>query len=217
MIIRAIILLLLCMNLGVAAWWTWHREPIVAALPRNEPGVSSIQLLGEAGAPPMVAAVAPVASAVLPAPAQVCVSLGPFSTPAALRQAMTSLTPYAGTIQYREVIATELRGYRVFLPPAADGGGALELARELTARGVRDYYVVTAGEQANTVSLGSYRDLDNAEKRRDQIAALGFNAVLEPRTEQVRQWWIDLSVARDFRWQDVLGEIALTVQDVACR
>ena len=51
----------------------------------------------------------------------------------------------------------------------------------------------------------------------DQIAALGFNAVLEPRTEQVRQWWIDLSVARDFRWQDVLGEIALTVQDVACR
>jgi len=217
MIIRAILLLLVCTNLGVAAWWLWHRDAIAVPLPGSEAGVASIQLLGEVGAPPVPMVPVTVASPTAQISAPACISLGPFGTPAALRQAMTTLTPHAGSIQYREVIATELRGYRVFMPPAADGSGALEVARALTARGVRDYYVVTAGEQANTVSLGIFRDMENAEKRREQLAGLGFNAVLEPRTEQVRQWWIDLSVAADFRWQSVLGEIALTVQDVACR
>lgn len=215
MIIRAILLLLVCMNLGVGLWWLRHREAPVLPLARSEAGVGSIQLLSEVDSPPVAIADPVVAPDV--ATASMCISLGPFSTPASLRQAMDVLTPHASTIQYREVVATELRGYRVFMAPAADGNGALQTARALTARGVRDYYVVTAGDQQNTISLGIFRDMENAEKRREQLAALGFNAALEPRTEQLRQWWIDLAVAKDFRWQSVLGETALTVQNVACQ
>ena len=166
MITRAIIVLLVCMNLGVAAWWYWHRDPLTTPLPRNEAGVASIPLLGEVKSLPKVTAVESIAAPRIIATA--CISLGPFSTPAALRQAMTELTTHASAIQYREVIATELRGYRVFMPPATDGSGALEMARALSQRGVRDYYIVTVGEQANTVSLGIYRDLENATKRREQ-------------------------------------------------
>src|SRR5690606_12837132 len=80
---------------------------------------------------------------------------------------------------------------------------ALATARQLAARGVRDYYVVTAGEQENTVSLGLFRELANAEKRRDDLQAQGFRAQLEPRTEQASQWWIDLVSEPGLDWAAV--------------
>ena len=104
---------------------------------------------------------------------------------------MAALTPGVARIQYREVAATQLRGYRVYLPASGSREAALAAARQLAARGVRDYYVVTAGDQENTVSLGLFRDLANAEKRRDELSAQGFAAVLEPRTEDAAQWWIE--------------------------
>jgi hypothetical protein len=119
---------------------------------------------------------------------------------------MNALSPLAARIQYREVPATEVRGYRVFLSAAASREDALAAARQLAARGVRDYYVVTAGDQENTVSLGLFNELANAEKRREEIAAQGFNARLEPRTEQATQWWIDLVSEPGLDWSAALGE-----------
>jgi hypothetical protein len=97
-----------------------------------------------------------------------------------------------------------LHGYRVYLPAAADREQALATARSLSARGIADYYVVTAGDQVNTVSLGIFRELENATKRRDSVAVLGFNAVVEPRTEPEKQWWIDLAAVAGFDWRTVL-------------
>ncbi|MEO7251453.1 MAG: SPOR domain-containing protein, partial [Arenimonas sp.] len=120
--------------------------------------------------------------------ASVCLSLGPFATAVELRRAMNLLMPKVERIQFREVAATALRGYRVFLPAAGSRAQALESARTLSMRGIADYYVVTAGDQQNTVSLGIFRTLENASKRRDTVAALGFNPNLEARTEAVPQW-----------------------------
>ncbi|WP_188310304.1 SPOR domain-containing protein [Arenimonas fontis] len=204
MILRGLVVLLACMNLAVALWWWLHTPPPPAA-PPLPPGVGSLVLLGEAEAPPS-ADQAELASVPLPLPeAPVCLSIGPFGTPAQLRAAMSALTPWVARIQYREVLAGSLRGYRVYLPAAASREEALASARELAARGVRDYYVVTAGDQENTVSLGLFRDLGNAEARRDELLALGFPARLEPRTEQVPQWWIDLAAGPDLDWRAALG------------
>jgi hypothetical protein len=82
---------------------------------------------------------------------------------------------------------------------------------------VRDYYVVTAGDQENTVSLGLFRDLANAEKRRDELSAQGFTAVLEPRTEDAAQWWIDLAAEPGFDWTVLLPKARdLQARPVAC-
>src|SRR5205085_6028192 len=134
----------------------------------------------------------------------VCQSIGPFESTDALRRAMDALLLKVERIQYREVQAMALHGYRVFLPATPDRAQALEAARLLAARGIADYYVVTAGDQENTVSLGIFRELDNATKRRDSVAALGFNAVVEPRTEPVAQWWIDLAAAPAFDWHSAV-------------
>ena len=104
-----------------------------------------------------------------------------------------------------------------FLPASNNREEALAAARELAARGVRDYYVVTAGEQENTVSLGLFRDLGNAEARRDELAALGFQPVLEPRTSGASEWWIDLAAEPGFDWRTPLPRPAgIDARDVAC-
>jgi hypothetical protein len=146
-----------------------------------------------------------------------CLSIGPFATPAELRAAMAALTPGAARIQFREVEATQLRGYRVYLPASGSREAALDVARQLAARGVRDYYVVTAGDEENTVSLGLFRDLANAEKRRDELSAQGFAPVLEPRTEAAAQWWIDLAAEPGFDWRALLpGATGVDARPVAC-
>ena len=217
MIVRGLVVLLACMNLAVALWWALHVVPGVAPPPPLDPGVGGLVLLGEAEpAPPGDA----VALAGLPAPLPdqpVCLSLGPFTTPAQLRAAVNVLTPQVARIQFRELPATELRGYRVFLPAAGSREQALATARQLAARGVRDYYVVTAGDQENTVSLGLFRELANAEKRRDDLQAQGFRAQLEPRTEQASQWWIDLVAGPGLDWAALLGGAeGIEAREAAC-
>jgi hypothetical protein len=216
--LRAILLLLACMNLGVAAWWLSHRDPPAPVPPASAEGVPTLRLLSEVERLPARQAARELAEPPAPLSADArCLSLGPFETPAALREAMERLLPKVERIQFREVSTLALRGYRVFLPPAESREAAFAVARELAAAGVSDYYVVTAGPQRNTVSLGLYRDLDNANQRRDAVAALGYAPVLEPRTEPVSQWWIDLAAASAFDWRSVLRADGLRAEAAACR
>jgi hypothetical protein len=218
MLLRVLVVLLLCMNLAVAAWWALHDAPAPEPPPpATDPGVASLVLLSESPRPP------PAASAELstdpgPLPAgSACLSLGPFETAEALRGAMNLLLPRVDRIQYREVAATVLRGYQVSLPPAASRADALALARALAARGINDYYVVTAGEAENSVSLGIFKDLANATQRRDAVTALGFAPVMESRTSQEPQWWIDLAAPAGFDWRGLLPEAdALRAVDAPC-
>lgn len=217
MILRGLVVLLVCLNLGVGAWWLAQPAPAAAPPPPIGAGVGSLVLLGEAEAPP-TADEMDVGAAPVPMPAEPgCLTLGPFATPAELRAAMAALTPSVARIQFREVAATQLRGYRVYLPASGSREAALAAARQLAARGVRDYYVVTAGDQVNTVSLGLFRDLANAEKRRADLAAQGFAPVLEPRTDAGAQWWIDLAAEPGFDWQSQLPAAKdIQARPVAC-
>jgi hypothetical protein len=214
--LRAVLLLLACMNVGVGLWWALHSDPAWKPLPATEKGVTGLTLLREAEGSPLPAAAELDAA---PEPLEdmtQCLSLGPFETPADLRSAMGRPMPQVGRIQFRELPATVLRGYRVYLPAAADRAEALASARALAAKGLRDYYVVTAGDQQNTVSLGLFRDLDNARQRQAEAAALGYAAIVEPRTEAVPQWWVDIAAPADFDWTRVLPADSVRAQKVSC-
>ena len=45
--LRALLLLLACMNLGVAAWWLGHDPPAAPKVPSTEPGIPTLRLLAE--------------------------------------------------------------------------------------------------------------------------------------------------------------------------
>lgn len=226
---RVLLLLLLAGNIGVGAWLVLSPEPGTRQqLPDTDPGVPRLVLLAErerdvdarthADAP----ASAELASAPEPLsslPDMRCHTLGPFSTQAELRRVVDLLTPVAARIQFREGRQVATRGFWVFIPPLPTRSEALTVARELSGRGIRDYYVVTAGDQENTVSLGLFRDPENAERRRAEVAALGFAPQLRARSEEQVVWWVDMAEdpAAPVEWRSLVDpQVAEDAREVPC-
>ncbi|MBD8527944.1 SPOR domain-containing protein [Pseudomarimonas arenosa] len=217
MLPRILALILLAMNVGVAAWWLIRPLPPAPALPEaRDPETPSLTLLLEReaenagdegmGIPPMAVA-----------EPGVCYEIGPFLTQIDLRRVLRALTPAVNRIQFRQTNEVIRRGYRVFLPSTGDREQALALARRLSQSGVSDYYVVTAGEEQNTISLGLYREQSNASTRQAQIQALGFAAEIEPRQEELAKFWIDMEVAPGVDWRPRMGGYAgVAADEVDC-
>jgi hypothetical protein len=218
MLPRLLFLLLLAANIGVGAWVFVAPRPTGPALAATEPGVAPIVLLSEREAPAsaeLAAAPEPVAAAA----GDRCISIGPFPTQSDLRRAMNALTPSVKRIQFRESRVRQSRGWSVFLPAPATREQALSVARQLNGRGVRDFYVVTAGAQQNTISLGLFRDRNNAERRRAEIAALGFAPAISERTEDLPVYWLDYAIAAEspFNWRQRLPDLLdIEQREVAC-
>jgi len=220
MFARVLFLLLLAANLGFGAWLVLAPPVAVAQLPPTDPGIAVLTLLNERDG--ALADAAELARAPEPIGADRdlrCTTLGPFPTQSDLRRAMTALTPLTERIQFRESRALRSRGWWVYLPAFASRDAALSAARELSSKGVRDYYVVTAGDQENTISLGLFRDGDNAARRRDEVKALGLDVQLNERTEDTPEYWLDYAVspAQQFDWRDrVPDRLELSARDLPC-
>lgn len=202
---RLLLSLLICINIALAAWGAWRPGVGAPAGPAatTAPALALLSEVEELPGPPEYAEQPDAATPLASTP--VCLQLGPFQTPADLRRAAGVLQPHVGRVQPREARATQLRGYRVYLPALPSREEALSAARELASRGMRDYYVVTAGAEENTVSLGMFRELRNAEARREEVRALGFEPRLDPRTEEVSQWFVDIALAEGQDWREILG------------
>ncbi len=217
MFVRLLMLLLLAANIGVATWLVMAQRQPVPRLPLTDPGVPPLVLLAERDRS---------ARASAPAPGQrparrdtACTSLGPFDTQSDLRAAMNALTPVVERIQFREGARTQSYGHVVFLPAQASREAALAFARQLSSRGVRDYYVVSSGDQQNTISLGLFRDVANAERRRAELAALGFDARIAERTEARPEYFLDFAqgAARAVDWRALLPDSRnVTARTIPC-
>ncbi|MBU6199566.1 MAG: SPOR domain-containing protein [Xanthomonadaceae bacterium] len=218
---RILFLLLLALNIGVAAWLFFAPQPQARAFAPTDPGVAELTLLSERdrGGEASAAELASAPEAAADLRNETCVSIGPFPTQADMRAALNSLTPLVPRIQYRDAHTTETRGFWVFLSAQPSREKALALARALSNKGVRDYYVVTAGDQQNTISLGLFHEQVNAQKRLNEIAALGFAPQLIARTEDLPVYWIDFAEngKRPVDWRShVNPQLDLRQQSVTC-
>lgn len=194
---RLLLLVLLGANLALSAWLIW--APSRPPPPPSEAGTPALRLLSERQreAPPPAPeqpaaelASPPEPLAALP-PAR-CYTIGPIGSQAELRRVAELLSPLLADLQVRERLRTETRGHAVFLPAFPSRAEALAAARRLAEQGIRDYYVVTSGEQENTISLGLFRDPEAAERRSRQLEALGFSPLVRERVEQTRVYFLDL-------------------------
>ena len=207
MLIRALIVLLIALNLGAAAWWITRPAPTPVAPPLQAKGIARLQLLSERKPAPVLAAVPVLAAAptdalpteaaaavVAPAVAAQCFTLGPFVDAASANAASTKLASQATRQRARETAGRAANGYQVTLPPSADRAAAQALAQRIGAAGFEDFLVVASGEQANGIALGRYGSRDAAERRQSALQAAGFPAQLQALgNESTAQWWLDLA------------------------
>ena len=153
MIIRAAIVLLIVLNLGVAAWWMLHDAPPPATVAQPS-GVPRLQLLDESAqaagdgvparqAAPAAAAASPVAAGARPQACQ-----GPAG---------------AGT------------SWRVYLSGLASPEAAQAMAGRIGAAGFSDFLVMREGGD-NSIALGLFSTLDGAQRRVEALQAKGFPA-----------------------------------------
>jgi hypothetical protein len=219
---RILFLLLLAANIGVAAWIVLAPPDTTPAMPMADAGVAPLMLLSEREDAAGSANAAELSSApetLAQARDDRCLSIGAFPTQSDMRRALNTLTPHVKRIQFHETRAQQTRGFQVFLPAPSTREQALDVARQLYAKGVRDYYVVTAGDQQNTISLGLFKDRGNAQRRQAEISALGFGAAIAERTETLPAYWIDFALPREstLRWQDRLPDLLqIAEREIPC-
>jgi hypothetical protein len=235
MLLRLLFVLLIALNIAVGAWLLLGQNDAHAVF-ATDPGVPKLHLLSEL--PPPATTTAHAASVAIPAtvaaaaaaPASspaapsanalsyACMALGPFATQEDLRIARTALGPQVQRMRARQEQTTQSRGWWVHLPPSPNHAAALAQARQLGARGIQDYFVVNAGDNQNTVSLGLFKDPANARKRRDEIVAAGFPAQVSERTETVPEYWLDLIPAdsKHFDWRSRLHDPAIGSHSTGC-
>lgn len=178
MLLRALIVLLLVLNIGVGAWWATRDAPPPPAEPAQPAGVPRLQLLHEAprrASPPTPRPAAAEATA----PVQ-CLRFGPYASPAALRRAHARIQGRAIVVRVRELPGEAPEGWRVYMPPLPSAAAAEAQVVRMAAAGIEDLVVLREGEQANGIALGRYSTEATALRRRAALAAAGFQAQVAP-------------------------------------
>ena len=223
MILRALIVLLVVINFGVAAWWAARAPAAPTPVSEAPAGVPRLQLLHEAPRPTVPRAPAPGAIAALPTPVPAdvaptqCFSFGPYPTPAALRRAHQRVQPRALQARVREIAGGQASGWRVFAPPLPSRAEAQALAERMTAAGFDDLLVMADGSDANAIALGRYRNEDAARRRQASLQAAGFTAQVAPLGDVVVQGWIDVAAGPAFDSARIAQDIAAAqVQRLDC-
>jgi hypothetical protein len=223
MFLRLLFVLLTALNIAVGAWLLLGQPYAHGGYP-SDPGVTELRLLSEMpeaspSAPPAVTPPAIAAAAASPRNLSYsCLALGPFATPQDLRNARQALAGQAMRMRSRQEQASQTSSWWVYLPAAGSRAQALEVARQLAARHINDYFVVSSGDQPNTISLGLFRDPANARKRRDEIVAAGFPASMSERSESTPEYWLDLVVADggNFDWRSRVRATGIGSHSTGC-
>lgn len=209
---RPLLLFVLLLNLAFFAWMH-SRQPVQpVSLPAIEKNIDSLVLLQErdSGAEPEPQKQEDLFTQRNERPAQqdnpenrvvptvvnppACYTAGPFVTTREAAEVADKLKPLGIEVYQRVSEINELSAYWVYLPPFQSRERAQEITRELARRGVKDYFVVSTAEKENAVSLGVFRTREGAERRRNEIAKLGYAPAMDERYHTRFEYWLDYSL-----------------------
>jgi hypothetical protein len=208
MLFRALIVLLIVLNAGVALWWTTRpaavasSQGVEAGDREQDSGVARLQLLREVPRSALAQRPAPApaapSSTAAAAPAtpveQRCYAIGPFADAATLTAARAQLQPQVVAMRTREMPVSAARGWRVVIAPLADRTAAQVMVERLKAAGFDDYLIIADGDEANGIALGRYGAEGSARQRETALQAAGFQAQAQPLGVAARSW-LDITVA----------------------
>ena len=213
MLARTVVIMLVAANLAFAAWQVRHEEPQPLPFRPTDRGVAPLVLLNERNP---LAIGRQRASNLEPAS---CYTLGPLPSQADARRIANALSEDTQAVRERLATATRERGYWVYLPAQTSRDDALGKARELASVGVRDYYVVTAGENENTISLGLFGQQDNALRRQASLRQMGFEAEVTIRYDERPEYWVDYAITLEQApsWQPLVARYSnVSLEPIPC-
>jgi hypothetical protein len=121
-----------------------------------------------------------------------CTSVGPFAALPEASRAQVALQG-AGFDARQRVEQGELWvGYWVSLQDLPSRDAADDTAAQLTKSGINDVYVMPGGDRPYTLSLGVFSDYQRAQRRSEEIRALGYQPRIDDRKRSGSVYWIDV-------------------------
>ena len=217
---KGLFLALVLANVLTFVWTQWHSSE---ATPAAAPGtaVPTLQLASEAHSTP--AAEAPSVAPEVEAPpseesafpgetpadptavaaidpgvntdnAARCVSIGPFRDLSEATQASATLREASYEPRTRVAEGDIWAGLWVYLDDLPSRDEAQRAMTLLKRRGISDAYIMPSADQTNDISLGVFSEPARAQRRAEEIRALGFTPTIADRTRRGPVYWIDIDL-----------------------
>ena len=211
MLLRAAIVMCVMLNLGAAGWWVWQPLASPAQTTVNA-AAPSLQLVDEQPPAAAVDTAAPAEPAVTPtivatptvAAAAVCLRFGPFASSSARDAARVRLQQAGVEPRPHDSPAREVRGWKVYLPAQASREAALALAEKIKSAGVADLFVMTQGDDINSIALGRFGSESAAQRRQSELRGKGFPAQVAAIGGIPAQTWLDAQLPQSAHRVDLV-------------
>ncbi len=127
-----------------------------------------------------------------PQPRKTCYVLGPFNSSGAVQDILKRITNSPAILERRWSSPQQRLGYWVHIPPAASSKEARDIVQVLNRAGISDVQLINSGEMRNAISLGIFSSMENARKRRNEVARQGFDVAINEVKIRKRRYWVAL-------------------------
>jgi hypothetical protein len=179
--VRAVLLVLLSLNLAFFAWSHWLAPKDEAALPVS-PKVNAPR-------PQLAREAHPSTNTT----GERCVTVGPFPTNELAARARSTLTDSGYQSVPREVQTRDVDGYWVFLEAPSTEAAEKRLLARLRKGGIADAQAV-GDAVSRRISLGVFSEEARAFAQSERVARLQLLPQIEAREKDTTSIWLDLQL-----------------------
>jgi hypothetical protein len=123
-----------------------------------------------------------------------CTSVGPFADLGQASQAQATLRSLGYEPRQRVEQGELWTGYWVSVRDFPTRESAERALKKLTDNGVTDVYLMPGAEPENVLSLGVFSDYQRAQRRADQVRALGLTPEISDRKRAGSVFWLDVDL-----------------------
>ena len=123
-----------------------------------------------------------------------CTSVGPFPDLPQASQAQAALRTAGFQPRQRMEQGEIWAGYWVSVQGLATREAADAALKTLAANGIGDVYVMPGSDPPNVLSLGVFSDYQRAQRRLDEVRAIGLTPRIDDRKRAGSVYWIDVDL-----------------------
>lgn len=201
--LRRLIVLAVFANIGVWLWRQFEPVTVQQTLPATESGTPGLILQQEyrqleQGKQRLQGT---------------CWRIGPYADEATVGLAWQSLEYIAVDVQKRQISPMGQTLYELSVPASSNREAAGLVAESLTTTGIQSPQI----QADNSLFLGRYPDLAQAENIQRQAEQLGIEVRLSSRRESLAaQWWLEVTVRNTLGFEQWQTEQKPRVQALPC-
>ena len=123
-----------------------------------------------------------------------CTSVGPFADLGQASQAQATLRTQGFQPRQRVEQGELWTGYWVSVRDLSTRDAAEAALKTLNANGITDVYLMPGSDPPNVLSLGVFSDYQRAQRRADEVRAIGLTAQISDRKRAGSVFWIDVDL-----------------------